>query len=153
MDEHRFSPVITDFTRKTQPIVRYRLDDVLVIRDTPCPCGDVQTAIERIEGRCDDQLLLADAQNRPVRLFADACNRIICNTLPAETDFRLHQKGRVFRLSAQCDRAELLVCQQALTRYFEQQGADTSGMQWQLLTELPSVTMSVKRRRITREPG
>lgn len=152
LDERRFSPVITDFTRKTQPIVRYRLDDVLVIRDTPCPCGDVQTAIDRIEGRCDDQLLLADAQNRPVRLFADACNRIICNTLPAETDFRLHQKGRVFRLSAQCDIAELQVCQQALTRYFEQQGADISGVQWQLLTELPSVTMSVKRRRITREP-
>lgn len=153
LDERRFSPVITDFTRKTQLIVRYRLDDVLVIRDTPCPCGDVQTAIERIEGRCDDQLLLSDVQNRPVRLFADACNRIICNTLPAETDFRLHQKGRVFSLSAQCDRTELQVCQQALTHYFEQQGADTSGVQWLLLTELPSVTMSVKRRRITREPG
>ncbi|GAA0345208.1 CoF synthetase [Morganella psychrotolerans] len=152
LDERRFSPVITDFTRKTQPIVRYRLDDVLVIRDTPCPCGDVQTAIERIEGRCDDQLLLTDVQNKPVRLFADACNRIICNTLPAKTDFRLHQKGRVFSLSAQCSNAELQACQQALTRYFEQQGADTSGLQWQLLTELPSVTMSVKRRRITREP-
>lgn len=151
LDERRFSPVITDFTRKTQPIVRYRLDDVLVIRDTPCPCGDVQTAIERIEGRCDDQLLLANAQNEPVRLFADACNRIICNTLPAETDFRLHQKGGEFSLSAQCDIAELQLCQQALTRYFEQQGADTSGVQWLLLTELPSVTMSVKRRRITRE--
>ncbi|EFK3451340.1 CoF synthetase, partial [Escherichia coli] len=36
LDEHRFVPIVTDFTRTTQPIVRYRLDDVLVASEQPC---------------------------------------------------------------------------------------------------------------------
>ncbi len=37
IDEQRFTPLITDFTRSTQPIVRYRLDDVLVRQDGALP--------------------------------------------------------------------------------------------------------------------
>jgi putative adenylate-forming enzyme len=50
----KFMPIITDFNRRTQPIIRYRLDDILTERREPCPCGSVFTAIDRIEGRCDD---------------------------------------------------------------------------------------------------
>ena len=39
IDEQRFTPLITDFTRSTQPIVRYRLDDVLVLRRNPARAG------------------------------------------------------------------------------------------------------------------
>ena len=39
----RFAPVITDFNRKSQPVIRYRLDDVLVADGTPCPCGHRRT--------------------------------------------------------------------------------------------------------------
>jgi putative adenylate-forming enzyme len=52
----RFMPIVTDFTRSTQPIVRYRLDDILVERKEPCPCGSIHTGIARIEGRFDDIL-------------------------------------------------------------------------------------------------
>ncbi|HHR6405170.1 TPA: F390 synthetase-related protein [Providencia alcalifaciens] len=151
IDERRFSPIITDFTRQTQPIVRYQLDDILVVRETPCPCGDAQLAIERIEGRSDDQLVLANQQGEPITLFADACNRVICNTLPTETDYRLHQQGLLFTLSADCEEAALLACKQALTDYFELQGAVIAHLQWQLNTTLPVTTMAIKRRRITRE--
>lgn len=151
IDERRFSPIITDFTRQTQPIVRYQLDDILVARETPCPCGDAQLAIERIEGRSDDQLVLANQQGEPITLFADACNRVICNTLPTETDYRLHQQGQLFTLSADCEEAALLACKQALTDYFELQGAVIAHLQWQFNTTLPVTTMAIKRRRITRE--
>ncbi|HHR6052800.1 TPA: F390 synthetase-related protein [Providencia alcalifaciens] len=151
IDERRFSPIITDFTRQTQPIVRYQLDDILVARETPCPCGDAQLAIERIEGRSDDQLVLTNQQGEPITLFADACNRVICNTLPTETDYRLHQQGQLFTLSADCEDAALLACKQALTDYFELQGAVTEHLQWQLNTTLPVTIMAIKRRRITRE--
>lgn len=53
-NSRRFSPIITDFNRTTQPIIRYRLDDILTERSTPCPCGSILTAVEQIEGRCDD---------------------------------------------------------------------------------------------------
>lgn len=52
----RFVPIITDFRRHTQPIVRYRLDDILIEDKTPCLCGSVFTRLRAIEGRCDDIL-------------------------------------------------------------------------------------------------
>ncbi|HHR6079062.1 TPA: F390 synthetase-related protein [Providencia alcalifaciens] len=151
IDERRFLPIITDFTRQTQPIVRYQLDDILVVKEQPCSCGDVQIAIERIEGRSDDQLVLTNQQGEPITLFADACNRVICNILPNEADYRLHQHGQLFTLSADCEDTALLACKQTLTDYFELQGAVTEHLQWQLNTALPETTMAIKRRRITRE--
>lgn len=54
IDDRRFIPVITDFCRTTQPIIRYRLNDILVESSKPCSCGSIFTALEKIEGRCDD---------------------------------------------------------------------------------------------------
>ena len=47
LDENRFIPVITDFTRTSQPIIRYRLNDILVEKKDRCPCGSCFTALER----------------------------------------------------------------------------------------------------------
>ncbi|MEX5612996.1 adenylate synthase, partial [Pseudomonas protegens] len=33
----RFQPIITDFSRRTQLIVRYRLNDILRVASAPCP--------------------------------------------------------------------------------------------------------------------
>lgn len=54
----RFHPIVTDFTRETQLIARYRLDDVLRVRETPCPCGRVSLALAGIDGRRDSVLML-----------------------------------------------------------------------------------------------
>ncbi|MDI4649186.1 F390 synthetase-related protein [Cohnella hashimotonis] len=74
-----FVPIVTDFSRRTQPIVRYRLNDLLVERTAPCPCGSPFTAIERIEGRCDDifyaSALQPDAAAVPV--YPDFVTRAI----------------------------------------------------------------------------
>jgi putative adenylate-forming enzyme len=50
----RFRPIVTDLRRKSQPIVRVRLDDIVQFRDTPCPCGSVLQAIQPVEGRVAD---------------------------------------------------------------------------------------------------
>jgi putative adenylate-forming enzyme len=54
-----FTPIITDFTRRSQPIVRYRLNDLLVRRKEPCLCGSPLLALEAVQGRSDDVLLLS----------------------------------------------------------------------------------------------
>ncbi len=54
----RFHPIVTDFTRETQIIARYRLDDVLRVRETPCPCGRASLALAGIDGRRDAVLML-----------------------------------------------------------------------------------------------
>lgn len=54
--EGKFMPILTDLNRRTQPIVRYRLNDILTEHPEPCPCGSVFTRLKMIEGRCDDML-------------------------------------------------------------------------------------------------
>ncbi|MBC8742015.1 CoF synthetase [Paraburkholderia sp. UCT31] len=85
----RFAPVVTDFTRSSQPIVRYRLDDVLVLDPKPCSCGRVTRVIERIEGRCDDVLTLPGAGGA-VDVFPDFVSRAIVS-VPGVEDFRCRQ--------------------------------------------------------------
>ena len=35
----RFTPLVTDLWRRTQPVIRYRMNDVLRVKREPCPCG------------------------------------------------------------------------------------------------------------------
>jgi phenylacetate-coenzyme A ligase PaaK-like adenylate-forming protein len=73
----RFTPIITDLWRRTQPIIRYRLNDVLRLEDQACACGSSWRSIKQIEGRSDDVLefeLLAKGL-RP--FFPDSIRRAI----------------------------------------------------------------------------
>ncbi len=55
--EHgKFVPIVTDLYRRTQPIIRYRLNDILTEDPEPCACGSVMTRLKMIEGRCDDMI-------------------------------------------------------------------------------------------------
>ncbi|MDW5498642.1 CoF synthetase [Pseudomonas lundensis] len=152
IDEQRFTPLITDFTRSTQPIVRYRLDDVLVRQIEPCPCGQPSMAIARIEGRRDDQLMLPDAFGQPQVVFADLCSRAIANALPLTSDYRLVQSGaRQLQLMADCSEAELTHCQSQLSALFERQGIAIASLEWQLKVQALMPQFDRKRRRIIRQ--
>lgn len=74
----KFAPIVTDFSRLTQPIVRYRLDDVLTEKREPCACGSVFMALESIEGRCDDIFLLPGLDGGTLRpVFPDFIRRAV----------------------------------------------------------------------------
>ncbi|GAA1250440.1 putative adenylate-forming enzyme [Microbacterium phyllosphaerae] len=77
LDDERFTPIVTDLRRRAQPIVRYRLGDVLRERVSPCPCGSALTAIERIEGREGDTLVFRGLDGRAVPVFADVITRAL----------------------------------------------------------------------------
>ncbi len=88
--EHtRFRPVITDFRRRVQPVVRYRLEDVLV--PTECGCGHHAQAIGRIEGRCDDILRPPPRGPAPALVFPDFVRRLMLETLPSVHDWSFTQ--------------------------------------------------------------
>ncbi|MER9117114.1 hypothetical protein NKH93_10855 [Mesorhizobium sp. M0954] len=95
----RFCPVITDFSRRTQPIVRYRLEDVLRVRAAPCECGRHSMALERIEGRCDDILWFEDARDGSTKpVFPDIVRHaLLLAAVPG--DFRLSQRGALLFIS------------------------------------------------------
>lgn len=72
IDEQRFYPIITDFRRASQPIIRYRLNDILVQKEGNCPCGSCFMSIEKIEGREDDIFYFPSIEgNSNVRIFPD----------------------------------------------------------------------------------
>jgi len=92
-DAGKFMPIITDFNRKTQPIIRYRLDDILTERQIPCPCGSILTALESVEGRRDDIFwLLNQTGERLLPLFPDLIRRAIMMASDDIQDYRAVQK-------------------------------------------------------------
>ena len=77
LDGRRFVPIVTDFERKAQPIIRYRLNDILVERKQPCGCKSPCLALEKIEGREDDMFSFLDEQGREKLIFPDFIRRCV----------------------------------------------------------------------------
>jgi putative adenylate-forming enzyme len=74
------TPIITDLWRKTQPMIRYRLNDILVLSPKTCSCGSDFKVLERIEGRCDDICYFPQAHEPAGRLrpfFPDTLRRMV----------------------------------------------------------------------------
>jgi putative adenylate-forming enzyme len=93
----RFQPIVTDFSRTTQLVVRYRLDDVLRVGEASCACGRPTRVIAAIEGRADDVLTLRATDGRPVRVFPDVVRRALA-LVEGLGDYRLEQHGDEWRM-------------------------------------------------------
>jgi len=77
IDADKFYPIITDFSRSSQPVVRYKLNDILQVKQTACSCGSKLLALEKIIGRDDDVLSINNRKIYPdllVRRIAIRCN-------------------------------------------------------------------------------
>lgn len=89
-------PLITDFTRATQIMARYRMNDILRLRTAPCACGSPLQAVESVLGRQDDVFLFGAAMVTPDVLrnaVVDADRRIqdyrVVQTGAAQVELRL----------------------------------------------------------------
>lgn len=92
LGEERYTPIVTDLWRTTQPILRYRLGDVLTL--TPpgvCACGSAFRGIERIEGRQDDLCVFLTPTDTPVTFYPDTVRRAILLASGQITDYAVHQ--------------------------------------------------------------
>jgi putative adenylate-forming enzyme len=92
--EHkRYFPVITDLYREIQPIIRYKLDDILV-EGGVCKCGSRFEVIDRIEGRADDIIRLTDKLGKMTDIFPDYFSRAITIASDEITDYILSQTDK-----------------------------------------------------------
>lgn len=89
----RFTPLVTDLWRRTQPVVRYRMNDVLRVKREPCPCGRAAMAIDAIDGRMDD-LLWLDSARGDVCVFPDLVTREIVMGVQQLDDYRITELSR-----------------------------------------------------------
>jgi putative adenylate-forming enzyme len=130
----RFHPIVTDFTRETQLIVRYRLDDVLRVRQTACPCGRPSLALAGIDGRRDAVLTLTARGAGDIRtIFPDVFRRaMMLASGDRIRDYRIMQtdSGLVVRLALAAGRDDLhseagaeAAVRAELDALFTQQGA------------------------------
>lgn len=135
--QRRFQPLVTDFSRTTQIIVRYRLNDILQLAPEPCPCGRAERTLAAIEGRADEVLWLPALDGRGLRpLYPDLLRRAVATAATQLEQWRICQDGMDWQLqlqAAQHDAAEAAL-RQALTRFFQQQQVQPATLhvsQWQ----------------------
>ena len=88
------SPVLSDFSRSTQIMARYRLNDLLQLDPTPCACGSPLMGVRAVVGRQDDVFRLPLAVGM-VEITPDILRNCIVDTDRRITDFRLVQTAAV----------------------------------------------------------
>ncbi|MBM7844725.1 F390 synthetase-related protein [Herpetosiphon giganteus] len=90
LGQGRVTPYVTDLWRRTQPIIRYRLNDVLRLSSQACSCGSSFTVIEQIEGRRDD-ICYFTAYGQRQAMFPDSLRRAILLAHPAILEYQIIQ--------------------------------------------------------------
>lgn len=109
-----FYPIISDFNRRTQPMIRYELNDILHERQKPCPCGSVFLAIDHIEGRSDDIL---DFEGK--KIFPDFLRYAILLSSDDIINFQVIQNPKnqlLIRLKTKNETDFSLICEQVKNR-------------------------------------
>jgi putative adenylate-forming enzyme len=147
----RFAPIITDLYRSTQPVVRYRLNDILVEREQACPCGSPFIALERIEGREDDIVWLPKAGGvGHVPVFPDVLSRALLNAFPSANEYDIEQReAATLRIGIRpsLTAVEQDGVRQALVECTQRAGAAIPHIAFDTLAERPATQ---KRRRVRR---
>lgn len=87
------SPLVTDFTRSTQIMARYRMNDLLRLSDEPCACGSPLQRVASVEGRQDDVFLLVAAGGKQVLVTPDVMRNAVIDSDRRIQDFRIVQAG------------------------------------------------------------
>lgn len=142
----RFTPIITDFTRRTQMFVRYRLNDILRVRAQPCACGRVTRTLAAIDGRLDDVLWLPSAdRTRLLPLFPDSLRHAFTRDVTNVVDYRIEQHGGTLHLGTLGDDAMFAAMKRAVDRLIIAQGMRT--LSWRR-TQMPIPEPAAKCRRI-----
>jgi putative adenylate-forming enzyme len=86
-------PIVTDFTRSSQAMVRYRMNDLLELSDEPCPCGSAFQRVKAVHGRADDIFRMSNASGDLVTVTPDVIRNAIIDAHPAIQDYRAVQTG------------------------------------------------------------
>jgi putative adenylate-forming enzyme len=91
-DPARVMPIVTDLWRTAQPIVRYRLNDILTLSEEVCPCGSDFRVIAAIEGRCDDLFEFPSSMGTTRPVFPDLIRRMILLASAEILDYQATQE-------------------------------------------------------------
>jgi putative adenylate-forming enzyme len=90
--EPSYRTVVTDLHKRSQPIIRYELNDIITIDPQPCPCGSTFKVIKSIQGRANDLIWgLRKQTNNPHFIYQDYISRGIISVSEQIEDFQVLQ--------------------------------------------------------------
>ncbi len=150
-----YTPIVTDLWRTTQPILRYRLGDLLRVSDAPCPCGSAFRVISAIAGRLADLCYCATVKGDRLPLFPATLRDALLASSPAILDYQIVQAADdhlyiYLSIEAGVDFAPIAAqVQSHLTATIAALGALPPTLQ--IECGLPVRPAIIKRRRIQRE--
>lgn len=123
-----FNPVITDFSRTTQVMLRYRMNDIVTFASGACRCGSPHRTLSSIVGRLDDSFVLMGVSGKTIVLTPDVIRNAIAGSDRRIDDFKVLQVAEdrvIVRLKP--EHAELLAAAcGALAALFDMTGAAVS---------------------------
>ncbi len=89
--------LITDLHKRSLPILRYALNDIITISESKCLCGSNFRVIESIQGRSDDMFWGVRAPGEePQFIFPDFITRKIISVSDDIAEFQAIQKDYTF---------------------------------------------------------
>ena len=147
IDDNKFFPIITDFSRSSQPVVKYRLYDILEIKKQDCTCGSKLLAIERIIGRDDDVLVFNE-----IKVYPDLIVRRIALETDSFQNYTIDQIGPVdLLINIICSSEDLIeninLFRNILIKLFKDLGINEINYQFEnnLNKDLGNKTRKIKR--------
>ncbi len=115
-EKKRFQPIITDFTRSTQIILRYQLNDILQVANQPCSCGNVETCIAAIEGRSDEIFWLPEEKSEELKpIYPDSLRRCMMLVEPELLEYKIIQQGLNWHIAIKT-RTDSEACKQSIEK-------------------------------------
>jgi putative adenylate-forming enzyme len=149
----RFTPIVTDLWRRTQPIIRYRLNDVVSLDSRPCRCGSAFRVLSRIEGRCDDVCYFEQRGGGLRPIFPDTIRRMILLADAGLLDYQAFQESPArLRIHLDAPAAEFSLLVSAVCRSVESIATQYDCLVPAIVIErgLEPVAQGAKRRRVRR---
>ncbi len=136
-EKTHFQPVVTDFRRKSQPVIRYLMDDVIVPRED----NGVFGGIEKIAGRCGDILCI-----HGIKVLPDLIYNVVSRAVDASVHYQVAQVSNTHLKISASNSAELI--ENALRRLFLTLGVNSDlplTFEW---AAAPAQELSAKHRRV-----
>jgi putative adenylate-forming enzyme len=140
------NPIITDFTRREQAMIRYRMNDLLRLSPERCACGSPLQAVLAVEGRMDDVFELAGEDGTVHSVMPDVMRNTVIDSGREITDFRLQQTGAdkiVLTLSPRMDFETCARAKSALATLLESRGIKAE-------IEVKQATLAIGMRKLRR---
>jgi putative adenylate-forming enzyme len=137
--------LVTDLHKTSQPIIRYRLNDILSIDPARCPCGSAFRVIRQIQGRSDDLFWGARVEGDEMQfIFPDYIRRAIIALSDQIDEYQVIQTSPdavLARLQVEDDAEKPQIAkatQEAIRRIFTEYGCHPPRVEVEFGAPLPN---------------